>query len=108
MKIVPFPKLHSELLPLIQDRSLDVVVCHDSHENSDLCVDEIIPSGLLPPNCNRLVVSVLLAVETVIRPFIKKVKFPREFLVALNKIVAEGQLLESFAALEQFINTRKF
>ena len=108
MKLVPFPKLHLELLPLTQDRFLDIVVCHDSHEKSDLCIDEIIPSSLLPPNCNHLVVSVLLAVKTAIRPLIKKVMFLRDFLVALNKLVAKGQFLESFSALEYFINTRKF
>ena len=116
--LVPTAKLLSEDIPYAQGKELAVEIPVDPRGKNEVFVDDNLTVGVLLPKSDpetpiemddctlRLERAVLLAIYITARPQHKDEPIPRDWMEAINKLVAEAGLEEIKLALGWQINLR--
>ena len=74
----------------------------------DHFIDDVSMTGYLNKNWNTLVGASLLVLYDFIMPLHSKRPFPRDDMMALNKLIDEGTRSETLIVLGSFVNARSF
>ena len=93
---------------MLHAKPLDVKVPLSSRGKMDEFIDGIMTQGYYDKHWKRLVGVSLLALHMFGRPLNTDEPIPRDDLVAINKLLAEGTPMETQVALGWLINTRLF
>ena len=108
-EMVPQPKYLPENIPLAQARSLLVNVPSSEHGRVDGYIDDLPTFGpdLSPNHRRRLAAATFLAIHITSREVSENEPIPRESVLALNKLAAEGGLAEVLVVLGWQYDTRR-
>ena len=107
--MVPKTEYLPDSIPLAQARDLLVEVPAPEHGKVDGYIDDLPCFGpdLGPTHRKRLAAATFLAIHITNRELSKSEPFPRESVLALNKLSAEGGLCESLIVLGWRYDTRR-
>ena len=105
---IPPPIAQDDSVPFGRARQADVVVPVEKHGKLDDFIDDIISVGYFNPRWKRLVGAALLSLHVLGRHVSPNEPVPRDDLVAMKKLQAEGQLSETQTVLGWDIDTRRF
>ena len=108
VELIPPPELLSKDMPFGKARTADVVVPVSKYGKADDFIDDIISVGYFSKRWKRLAGASLLSLHILGRPVSKNEPLPRDDLVAMKKLQAEGRLSEKQTVLGWDIDTRRF